>query len=62
MGETFVLLMLVAWLAYTALMTIRSGVDEQREQTANPMRAHHITGGPAPAQSYGGQAGDHREG
>lgn len=62
MGETFVLLMLVGWLAYTALMTIRSGADARREQPANPLRARHATGGPAPAQSYGGQAGDHREG
>ena len=62
MGETFVLLMLVGWLAYTALMTIRSGVDARREQPANPLRAHHVSGGPAPAQSYGGQTVDHREG
>ena len=61
-GETFVLLMLIAWLAYTALMTIRSGVDERGDQPANPMRARHVSGGPARAQSYGGQSLDHREG
>lgn len=62
MGETFIFLMLVAWLAYTALMTIRSGVDARREQTANTMRANHISGGPAPAQSFGRQANEHVEG
>jgi hypothetical protein len=59
-GETIVLLMLVGWLAYTALMTIRSGVDARREQPTSTLRASHVSGGPA--QSYGGQTGDHREG
>lgn len=62
MGETIVFLMLVAWLAYTALMTLRSGADAHREQNGRARRAAHVTGGPAPAQSYTTSASERQEG
>jgi hypothetical protein len=54
--------MLVAWLAYTALMTLRSGADAHREQNVRARGAAHVTGGPAPAQSYTTPASERQEG
>ena len=62
MGETIVFLMLVVWLAYTALMTLRSGADAHREQNPRARRANRVTGGPAPAQSYSAPTSERQEG
>lgn len=61
MGETLVLLMLVGWLAYTALMTIRSGGEARREEAMNPTHVEHVSAGPAPAQAFAQASGDELE-
>jgi len=47
MVATIVLLMLVAWLIYTAIMTVLSSQGLREQQHTSALRMRHVSGGPA---------------
>lgn len=47
MVATIVLLMLVAWLICTAIMTVLSSQGLREQQPTSALRMRHVSGGPA---------------
>ena len=52
MVATIVLLMLLAWLACTAAMTIRAGSGVRQREANASLDVRRLSGAPTPSQTY----------